>query len=70
MAEVRTLLVKDGEQALQYVRRKGRYPRLDSILLDLNLPRMDCRQVLEEIKADPALPAPRELLCNKARGSP
>ena len=51
-------VVEDGEQALAYLRREGPYAevtRPDLILLDLNLPRKDGRQVLEEIKADPSL---------------
>lgn len=51
-------VVEDGEKAMDYLRRKGRYAdaaRPDIILLDLNLPRKDGRDVLKEIKADPAL---------------
>ncbi len=51
-------LVQDGEQALAFVRREGRYgdsPRPDLILLDLNLPKKDGREVLAEIKADASL---------------
>jgi chemotaxis family two-component system response regulator Rcp1 len=50
--------VEDGVEALQFLRRQGPYqdaPRPDLILLDLNLPRMDGRQLLEEIKQDPDL---------------
>jgi CheY-like chemotaxis protein len=47
-------VVTDGEQAVAYLLRQGKYrdaPRPDLILLDLNLPRKDGRQVLREIKA-------------------
>lgn len=45
----------DGEDALEFLRRKGKYAvavRPDIILLDLNLPKKDGREVLAEIKAD------------------
>ena len=48
----------DGVEALAFLRREGKYadaPRPDVILLDLNLPRKDGREVLEEVKADPSL---------------
>jgi len=50
--------VKDGVEAMEFLRRNGKYsgvPRPDIILLDLNLPKKDGRQVLQEIKSDPAL---------------
>ncbi|WP_319431353.1 response regulator [Mycobacterium sp. RTGN5] len=51
-------VVGDGEEAIEYLRRRGRYvdaPRPDIILLDLNLPRLDGREVLIDIKSDPDL---------------
>lgn len=48
-------VVRDGAEALAFLRRQGRYetaPRPDLILLDLNVPRIDGRRVLAEIKAD------------------
>ena len=59
-AKVRNNLsvARDGEEALTFLRREGRFAdavRPDLILLDLNLPKKDGRQVLREIKADPAL---------------
>ncbi|MBA3970757.1 MAG: response regulator [Bacteroidetes bacterium] len=51
-------VITDGEEALLFLKRKGSYKdeRLpDIILLDLNLPKKDGREVLAEIKADPEL---------------
>jgi two-component system, chemotaxis family, response regulator Rcp1 len=50
--------VKDGVEAIEFLRRAGRYtdaPRPDIILLDLNLPKKDGREVLQDIKNDPDL---------------
>ena len=53
-------LAHDGEVALEFLRRQGAHrqaPRPDLVLLDLNLPRMDGRELLREMKSDPALRA-------------
>jgi len=53
--------VRDGEEAMEFLRQEGRYsgpvdaPRPGLILLDLNLPRLDGREVLRLIKTDPDL---------------
>jgi len=50
--------VKDGIEAMRFVHRQGEYagvPVPDLILLDLNLPRKDGREVLAEVKEDPRL---------------
>ena len=51
-------VVSDGEQALAYLKNQGEYAdanRPDLVLLDLNLPRKDGREVLAEVKADEQL---------------
>jgi two-component system, chemotaxis family, response regulator Rcp1 len=51
-------VASDGIQAIAFLNREGEYakaPRPDMILLDLNLPKKDGREVLEEIKKSPAL---------------
>ncbi|MBB2945269.1 response regulator [Actinoplanes sp. CA-015351] len=54
----RLTVVQDGSEALAYLRREGQFAgavRPDLILLDLNLPKRDGREVLEEIKKDDEL---------------
>ncbi len=53
-------VARDGEEALDFLYRRGRFadaPRPGLILLDLNLPRYDGREVLARIKSDPDLMA-------------
>lgn len=54
-------MVEDGEELMDYLKRRGKYTSLAGIplpgmiLLDLNMPRKDGREALKEIKEDPAL---------------
>ncbi len=60
---VELLVVRDGQEAVDYLLRQGSHAQDDGwrspdlILLDLNLPRLNGRQVLERIRATPALRA-------------
>ncbi|MGX9728765.1 MAG: response regulator [Candidatus Electronema sp. VV] len=57
----RVIRCEDGDEALDYLHRRNRFaapsaaPRPALVLLDLNLPGTDGREVLEEMKSDPAL---------------
>jgi chemotaxis family two-component system response regulator Rcp1 len=51
-------VAKDGEVAMAFLRRQGEHreaPRPDLVMLDLNLPRMDGRELLREMKSDASL---------------
>ncbi|MCA9268986.1 MAG: response regulator [Planctomycetales bacterium] len=51
----RLSVTTDGQEALEFLRREGRFaraPRPDLLLLDLQLPRMDGRELLKEIRSD------------------
>jgi chemotaxis family two-component system response regulator Rcp1 len=51
-------VARDGEEALAFLRNEGGQqgaPRPDLVMLDLNLPKMDGRELLREMKGDPAL---------------
>jgi len=66
-------VVEDGVQALDFLRRRGRFkdaPRPDLIMLDLNLPCKDGREVLAEIKADTDLRAIPVVVLSTSRAEP
>ncbi len=57
-AQCEVAIARDGMEAMAYLRQDGEFAgavRPDLILLDLNLPKKDGREVLAEIKADPSL---------------
>ena len=65
--------VEDGVELLDYLKRRGKYadpassPRPGLILLDLNMPRMDGREALEEIKKDPRFRAIRVVILTTSK---
>lgn len=65
--------VEDGVELLDYLRRRGKYaepassPRPGLILLDLNMPKMDGREALREIKADPKLKSIRVVILTTSK---
>lgn len=65
--------VEDGEELMDYLHRRGKYadpaasPRPGLILLDLNMPRKDGREALEEIKSDPRLRAIRVVVLTTSK---
>jgi CheY-like chemotaxis protein len=65
--------VEDGVELLDYLKRRGGYadpagsPRPGLILLDLNMPKKDGREALQEIKADPALKAIRVVILTTSK---
>jgi len=72
-AGVRNIIhvAKDGAEALSFLRREGQYanmPRPNLILLELNLPKVDGRQVLEEIKTDQNLKSIPVLVMTTSQG--
>lgn len=65
--------VEDGQELLDYLFRRGAYvsegaaPRPDLLLLDLNMPRLDGREALRQIKADPDLRTLRVVVLTTSR---
>ena len=65
--------VHDGEELMDYLQRRGKYadpassPRPGLILLDLNMPKKDGREALQEIKADPKLRAIRVVILTTSK---
>lgn len=66
-------IVQDGEEALDYLYRRNQYtdpdksPLPDLLLLDLNMPKIDGRQVLERINQDPAFKFMRTIVLTTSK---
>ncbi len=63
-------VVKDGEEAMAYVKRQGKYKdakRPGLVLLDINMPKKDGWAVLKEMRADPALKSIPALILTTSR---
>jgi len=66
-------IVQDGEEALDYLMRRGRYvdpstsPRPDLLLIDLNMPKLDGRKVLEEIQKNDDCPKPAVIILSTSQ---
>jgi len=66
-------IVQDGEEALDYLMRRGRYvdpstsPRPDLLLIDLNMPKLDGRKVLEEIQKNDDCPKPATIILSTSQ---
>ncbi len=65
--------VEDGEELLDYLYRRGKYadpassPRPSILLLDLNMPKKDGREALQELKADPQFRALRVIILTTSK---
>lgn len=66
-------IVQDGEEALDYLMRRGRYvdpsssPRPDLLIIDLNMPKLDGRKVLEEIQKNNDCPKPAVIILSTSQ---
>jgi len=66
-------IVQDGEEALDYLMRRGKYvepstsPRPDLLIMDLNMPKLDGRKVLEEIRKNDDCPKPAVIILSTSQ---
>ncbi|NKE34668.1 response regulator [Natronococcus sp. JC468] len=63
-------VTRDGKETLNFLRRQSEFhgaPHLDTVLLDLNLPKIDGTQVLDTIRSDPALDHVRVIIVTSAQ---